>query len=100
MRVLITGMSGVGKTTIIGALRALGFRAIDMGLSVKDRGSQNGSTAEAVVGGPATHLQFKNPLAERDRIFGNSPHQTEHIGVHPTTPRRNSDAIRDERDRG
>jgi broad-specificity NMP kinase len=30
MRILITGMSGVGKTTIIGALRALNFRAIDM----------------------------------------------------------------------
>ena len=54
---------------------------------MKDRGSQNGSTAETVVGGPAPHLQPENPL-ERDRIFGNSPHQTEHIGVHPTTPRR------------
>jgi shikimate kinase len=30
MRILITGMSGVGKTTVIVALRALGFRAIDM----------------------------------------------------------------------
>jgi broad-specificity NMP kinase len=30
MRILITGMSGVGKTTVIRALRALGFRAIDM----------------------------------------------------------------------
>jgi len=30
MRILITGMSGVGKTTLIRALRALDFRAIDM----------------------------------------------------------------------
>src|ERR1041384_1894551 len=30
MRILITGVSGVGKTTTIGALRALDFRAIDM----------------------------------------------------------------------
>jgi|SRR5262245_60479590 len=30
MRILITGMSGVGKTTVIRALRALDFRAIDM----------------------------------------------------------------------
>src|SRR5688572_16904015 len=30
MRILITGMSGVGKTTVIRALRALNFRAIDM----------------------------------------------------------------------
>jgi hypothetical protein len=33
-------------------------------------------------------LSPRIPLAERDRIFGNSPHQTEPIGVHPTTPRR------------
>ena len=30
MRILITGMSGVGKTTAIEALRALGYRAIEM----------------------------------------------------------------------
>src|SRR5215510_635927 len=30
MRILITGISGVGKTTLIRALRALDFRAIDM----------------------------------------------------------------------
>jgi|SRR5919109_842478 dephospho-CoA kinase len=30
MRILITGMSGVGKTTVIRALRSLGFHAIDM----------------------------------------------------------------------
>jgi hypothetical protein len=59
-----------------------------MGWSVKDRELQDGSTAETVMGGPAPHLQPENPLAERDRIFGNSPRQTEHIGVHPTTSRR------------
>jgi dephospho-CoA kinase len=35
-RILLTGMSGVGKSSVIGRLAARGFKAVDFGANLRD----------------------------------------------------------------